>query len=186
MPVPRAEPRRGQSFVGLLLVLLVLTLLTAFAAPRVDLSRFRSDAIARQAVSVFASAARTARQRRTDVVVRVDSARRRLGTLEDRNGNGGPDGGEREVWTDLDPTAELRDPPVRLPLPAARGAGAETESAAGRVAFHPAGGASADLVLYLTSDPAQPSAWRAVQVSRRTGGVQLWRFDGARWTRGRT
>ena len=55
---PPALLRRGQSFVGLLLVLLVLTLLTAFAAPHVDLSRLRSDAVARQAAAVFSQAAR--------------------------------------------------------------------------------------------------------------------------------
>lgn len=192
MSHPAAAQRHGQSFTGLLLVLLVLTLLTAFAAPRVDLLRFRSDAIARQAAGVLAGAARTARQRRTDVLVRVDSAGRRLGLLEDHNANGRMDAGEGETWVALDPSADLMDPPAPLPGLAARtaAAGAPTMGAGqwgpSPLAFRRTGGATADFVLYLTSDAGQPSAWRAVQVSRRSGAIQLWRFDGARWTRGRS
>jgi Tfp pilus assembly protein FimT len=107
--------RRGQSFVGLLVVLLILTLLTAFGAPRVDLTRFRSDSLARQAASVFSVAKRTSRQQRHDVLVRVDSAGKRLCTVADINGNGVRDPGEKETWTDLDSSTELLDPPSQLP-----------------------------------------------------------------------
>ena len=185
--------RRGQSFVGLLMVLLVLTLLTALAAPRVDLTRYRSDAIARQATAVFSAASRSARQRRHDVVVRVDSAGKRLGVVADRNGNGERDPGESEVWTDLDPSADILDPPVPLPMLKGSGvlrplhtSGVTVPVSVGSVAFRRGGGTSADFVLYLTSDPGTPSAWRAVHVASRTGSVQLWRFDGTRWARGRT
>ncbi len=185
--------RHGQSFVGLLVVLLVLTLLTAFAAPRVDLTRFRSDAIARQAAAVFSAASRTARQRRHDVVVKVDSSGKRLGVVDDRNGNGQRDPGESEVWTDLDPSADILDPPSPLPTISASSArrplhtaGLAPPVSVGSVAFRRSGGTSADFVLYLTSDPGLPSAWRAVHVASRTGLVQLWRFDGTRWARGRT
>jgi hypothetical protein len=185
--------RRGQSFAGLLTVLLVLTLLTAFAAPRVDLTRFRSDAMARQAAQVFAGASRLARQSRHDVVVRVDSAGKRLSVVADRNGNGHRDPGEPENWTDLDPSSDILDPPMRLPmLPATESqrpvhmSGLEPPVSPGWVVFRRTGGANADFVLYLTSDPGLPSAWRAVQVASRTGSVLLWRFDGTRWSRGRT
>ena len=183
MSHPPALLRRGQSFVGLLLVLLVLTLLTAFAAPHVDLSRLRSDAVARQAAAVFSQAARAARQRRTDVLVRVDSMGRRIGTLDDRNGNGLRDAGEGESWTELDPSADILDPPVPLPGQAGR---RDREPTPGRVVFRRSGAPAGDFVLYLTTDPGQPSAWRAVHVARRSGAVQLWRFDGTRWTRSRT
>jgi type II secretory pathway pseudopilin PulG len=182
------ELRRGQSFAGLLLVLLILTLLTAFAAPRVNLSRFRSDAIARQAASVFSAAARAARQRRHDVLVRVDSAGRRLATVDDLNGNGRRDAGERESWTVLDPSSDILDPPVALPGMAGletRVAGRIDSAQAGQVTFRRGGVPNGEFVLYLTSDAGEPSAWRAVQVVRRTGVVQLWRFDGSHWTRGR-
>lgn len=185
--------RRGQSFLGLLVVLLVLTLLTAFAAPRVDFTRYRSDAMARQASAVFTAASRRARQRRQDVVVRVDSAGKRLSTVDDRNGNDVRDPGESEVWTDLDPSADILDPPVPLPTIAASNVrrplhmgGVAPPLSVGRVAFRRGGGANADFVLFLTSDPQVPSAWRAVHVASRTGAVQLWRFDGTRWSRGRT
>ena len=185
--------RRGQSFAGLLTVLLVLTLLTAFAAPRVDLTRYRSDAMARQAASVFAAASRTARQRRHDVMVRVDSAGKRLSVVEDRNGNGVRDPGELETWSDLDPSADILDPPARLPMLPTSAAqrplhmnGLAAPISLGRVVFRRNGGSNADFVLYLTSDPGLPSAWRAVQVASRTGAVLLWRFDGVRWSRGRT
>ncbi len=185
--------RRGQSFAGLLTALLVLTLLTAFAAPRVDLTRFRSDAMARQAAAVFSAASRSARQKRRDVVVRVDSSGKRLSVVDDRNGNGVRDPGESEVWSDLDPSADILDPPVRLPMLGATSAerpfhtsGLATPVSPGRVVFRRNGGSNADFVLYLTSDPGTPSAWRAVQVASRTGTVLLWRFDGTRWSRGRT
>ncbi len=194
-PLPDAPRslRRGQSFVGLLVVLLVLTLLTAFAAPRVDLTRYRSDAIARQAAGVFSAASREARRRRNDVIVRVDSGGKRLGVVNDVNGNGRRDPGESEVWTDLDPSADILDPPRLLPTISASSAkrpihmnGVAAPVSVGSVAFRRSGGAGADFVLYLTSDPGLPSAWRAIHVASRTGAVMLWRFDGTRWTRGRT
>ena len=185
--------RRGQSFAGLLTVLLVLTLLTAFAAPRVDLTRYRSDAMARQAAAVFSAASRSARQTRHDVIVRVDSAGKRLSAVADRNGNGRRDPGEPETWTDLDPVADILDPPSPLPvLPLADAqrpvhvSGLAKPVSPGWVVFRRNGGANADFVLYLTSDPGLPSAWRAVQVASKTGSVLLWRVDGSRWSRGRT
>lgn len=168
--------RPGQSFVGLLLVLLVLTLLTAYAANNVDLTRYRSDAMARRATRVFVDAGRTARRQRHAMVVVVDSAGKRLGTLYDRNGNGRQDSGETMGWTALDATTDILDPPQRLPGPV---------SATGSVQFKPVGGVASDFVLYLTSDAGVPGAWRAVQVSQRSSLVQLWRYDGARWARGR-
>jgi hypothetical protein len=185
--------RRGQSFAGLLTALLVLTLLTAFAAPRVDLTRYRSDAMARQAAAVFTAASRTARQKRHDVVVRVDSSGKRLSVVDDKNGNGQRDPGESETWTDLDPSADILDPPAPLPSLGVTGAerpfhtnGLAAPISVGHVVFRRGGGSDADFVIYLTSDPGLPSAWRAVQVASRTGAVLLWRFDGTRWSRGRT
>ena len=173
---PRS-PRRGQSFVGLLVVLLVLTLLTAFAATKIDLTRYRSDALARRATLVFVSAKRAARQQRHVVLVQVDSTRKRLGTMHDLNDNGRHDPAEPVSWTALDAATDILDPPLRLP---------ERDASSGSVAFRPVGGAATDFVLYLTSDPGTPTAWRAVEVSGRSGVVQLWRFDGHRWARGRT
>ena len=168
--------RHGQSFVGLLVVLLVLTLLTASAASRVDLTRYRSDAMARRATLVFVAAGRAAHHRRHAVVVLVDSAGKRLGTLHDVNGNGRADRGERVAWTALDGATVILDPPRRLPGPV---------SGTGSVRFQPSGGAVSDFVLYLTSNAGAPAAWRAVQVVQRSGLVQLWRYDGSRWARGR-
>jgi len=178
--------------VGLLVVLLVLTLLTALAASRMDLTRYRSDAMARQAATLLGTAARRAVHTRRDVVVRIDSSARLLGTLDDRNGNRRRDEGEREEWVELDPVGLIQDPPRLLPVLADNGPrgtltfGAVAPVARRAVAFRPKGGATTDFVLYLTSDAGEPSAWRAVHVVARTGAIQLWRFDGTRWTRGRT
>jgi len=171
------SPRHGQSFLGLLVVLLVLTLLTAYAADRVDLTRYRADSMARRATLVFISAARGARQQRHDVFVTVDSAGKRLGTVHDLNGNGRRDPGEKVAWTALDATTDILDPPRRLP---------GQEPGTGSVRFTPVGGAASDFVLYLTSDASTHGAWRAVQVVSQSGLVQLWRYDGARWARGRS
>lgn len=176
MPDSPRSLRPGQSFVGLLVVLLVLTLLTAYAASRVDLTRYRSDAMARRATLVFVAAGRAARQQRHAVLVQVDSAGKRLGTVHDLNGNGRRDAGERVVWTTLDATTDILDPPQRLPGPV---------PGTGSVEFRAGAGAARDFVMYLTSDAGAPAAWRAVQVVRQSGLVQLWRYDGARWARGR-
>jgi Tfp pilus assembly protein FimT len=177
--------RSGQSLIGLLMVLLILTLLTAFAAPRVNLTRYRSDSMARRVAGVFQAAARTARQRRHDVIVRIDSVGRRVGVLDDFNGNGLRDAGESESWTELDATAELRDPPAPLTAAAPGELAATAGDAGHQVRFRARGGATASFVLYLTTDADQPTAWRAIQVTPKTAVVQLWRFDGTRWGRGR-
>jgi hypothetical protein len=111
------------------------------------------------------------------VLVLVDSAGGRLGTVHDRNGNGLRDASEPVEWTVLDATADIMDPPRRLAGPPAQ---------TGGVVFRPVGGAANDFVLYLTTDPGSPKAWRAVQVNRRGVLVQFWRFDGTRWARGRS
>lgn len=189
---PNLPQRLGQSFAGLLVVLLIVTLMTALAAPHMDLTRFRSDAIARQAAGVFASAARDARRFRRDVMVRIDSAGRRLGTVSDGNVYRVRDGRPVEAWVALDRAASIVDPPRPLLIGPGGGgllAGAQRADgpvASGAVVFRRGGGASADLVLYLTSDPGLPRAWRAIHVTARTGSIQIWRFDGSRWTRART
>ena len=100
------------------------------------------------------------------MLVRVDSMGRRIGTLDDRNANGLRDAGEGESWTELDPSADILDPPVPLPGQAGR---RDREPTPGRVVFRRSGAPAGDFVLYLTTDPGQPSAWRAVHVARRSG-----------------
>jgi hypothetical protein len=168
----------------------VLALLTAFAAPRVDVTRYRSDAMGRQVASILSSAARLARERRIDVVVRIDSAGRRVGTHEDRNANGVTDPGEPLTWVALDPSTDILDPPRPLPLPRFQQARQAPRVAAPggehRIVFRKNGSAGDDFVMYLTTDLAQPSAWRGLSVTAHTGATQLWRYDGQRWTRGRS
>lgn len=177
LPMSLRSLRRGQSLTGLLVVLLVLTLLTAVAATKVDLTRYRSDAVARRVTLVFVAASRAARQQRHAVLVVVDSAGKRLGTVHDRNGNGRRDPSETVAWTLLDATASILDPPHQLAGPAAH---------SDVVVFRPVGGAANDFVLYLTTDPGAPQAWRAVQINRRGALVKFWRFDGTHWARGRS
>lgn len=181
MTDPIRSGRSGQSFVGLLTVLLVLAVLTALAAPHIDFTRYRSDAIARQAVGVITSARRMARRGPHPMLVHLDSAGKRLGIVDDANGNGRADSAERVWWTEFDAASDLLDPPA--PLPERRGsrgpAGGTT------VGFGRRGETAGALVIYLTSDPGTPAAWRAVRVTAPRGDLELWRFEGAHWMKGR-
>lgn len=168
---------RGHSFVGLLSVLLVLTGLTAVSAPRMDLMRIRADAMGRNVASVLSAAVRTARQRRVPVIIRVDSVGRRVGVLHDANANGVRDHGEVEHWTPLDEGAAVADPPARL-------ATAAVSDLTANVA--PGGRLRDDLVLYLTADVGESHAWRALRLAQGGAQVELWRYDGVRWSRART
>jgi hypothetical protein len=173
--LPPTAPR-GHSFIGLLFVLLTLTVLTAIAAPRMNLTRIRADSMARNVSSVVASAARVARQRRIAVVVRIDSVGRRIGVLQDRNANGVRDEGEVETWLPLDAGSAVADPPRSL---------AAAERPDRELTFTAGGRRSDGLLVYLTADGLDPQAWRAVRVLPATAAVELWRYDGTQWSRAR-
>jgi hypothetical protein len=155
--------------------------LTALTAPRMDLMRIRADSMGRNVASVLSAAVRTARQRRVSVVIRIDSVGRRVGVLHDTNANGLRDAGEVEHWSPLDEGAAVADPPEwLLDAPVVSG----TSDLSGRIA---AGGRAADgLMLYLTADASDARAWRALRLSPGGAQVELWRFDGVRWSRART
>lgn len=199
MPDLPSPSRRGYTLVELITVLFLAAVITALAAPQVDLSRFRSDAIARQVAGQMATAQRTALQRQHDIAVGVDQANARLLLTEDENNSGTREGGERQVWTALDRSAQFGSPPTALPEAGATAGGGDGAMSSGgmstsrvytvsglpSVIFRRNGAPSADFVLYLTSTGGKPTGWRAIRVVKGTGTVELWRFNGTAWVRGR-
>jgi hypothetical protein len=189
--------------VELITVLFLAAVITALAAPQVDLTRFRSDAIARQVAGQFATAQRSALQRQHDVAVGVDETTGRLLMTEDENNSGTRDASERESWLALDRSAKFGSPPMALDDAGAAAAGgggggggamssggmsssrSYTVSGLPSIIFRRNGAPSADFVVYVTSAIGKASAWRAVRVVKGTGTVEMWRFNGTAWVRGR-
>jgi len=84
--------RAGFTVVELMLVVVLIGVMAAIAAPRFPIAAMRADAGVRTLHGAIQLAQRLAITRQADVVVLVDTARGRLRVFEDYNRNGTIDG----------------------------------------------------------------------------------------------
>ena len=82
------RPTPGFTLAEIMIVLVMVGVLMAIAAPRVDFTRYRVDAAVQNLRSVLMQAQRTALLRQFDVVVSIDTAHQALKTAEDLNNDG--------------------------------------------------------------------------------------------------
>ncbi|HVX90036.1 MAG TPA: GspH/FimT family protein [Gemmatimonadales bacterium] len=190
LPIRRGPAaRRGFTLVELLIVLVVLGVLTAFAVPRIDPYHYRVEGSMRTLGSALQAAQREAVGAQHDVVVSFDTAGRRIRIHSDLDNDHVEDAGERVRTVGLD-DAVVFGRPSGVP---ARGFGAAAvafDAVGGRpaVVFHRNGSASESGGFYLTSaralaDPSRAADTRAIQFERATGRSDWYRYQGA-WQRG--
>jgi prepilin-type N-terminal cleavage/methylation domain-containing protein len=187
-PRPRSGPRAGYSMMEVLLVLVLIGILVAMAAPRLNLSPTRTEAGVHALASELMAAQRAAVTGQYDVVVAFDAAQRRVRVHHDLDGDGAMDAGEPVLLKPLErgvvfgrgsagPLAQLGSQAVSF-----------TRSQGGlpAVTFNRAGSASEEGGAYLTTPPAgapPASSARAVVVDRATGRAVAWRYKGSAWER---
>lgn len=180
----------GFTLAEILIVLLLISLLSVLAAPKLDVSGVRTDGAMRSVGSTLLAAQRAAVTRQHAVVVAFDEANRGIRIHYDR---------------DNDTRLGAREPISLEPLEAGvrfgRG-GAAQDAVAGAgpvsfrfrqdglpaVVFHRNGSASEEGGVYLTSARAARESGherdtRLVVVDRATGRPSWSAYDGARWKR---
>jgi type II secretory pathway pseudopilin PulG len=188
-PPVRAQ-RRGFSTIEVVMVLLIVGVTMRIALPRLDLSRYRSDAAAQQVRSVLVTAQRMSLTRQYDVIVSFDTVRGVVRIAEDQNNNGQIDG--------VEPTLAIRRsigegnrfsvPPFGLssPTPTASVLGTQIKSVTSypSVIFHRDGSVNTDAEIYVASAYRGRTDFRLVTLTRSTGRTDLYRLSGTAPTYG--
>lgn len=179
--------RSGLTLIELAVVLTIVGVVAGFAAPYTNSGQFQSDAAARKLVTMLMAAERMAVARQHDVVVSFDTTGHTIRTLEDRDGDGGVDLGERVLWHPLGDNSYFVAPPAGLAGSASAAvAGANVAAVDGMasVTFRRNGTASADLEVYVAAGSAGRRFHRAVAVTRATGRPEWFRWLGDHWKDG--
>lgn len=185
---PPRGPRAGYSLVEVMLVLVLMGVLLALAAPRINLSRTRTEAGVQALASDLMAAQRAAVSGQHNVVVAFDQAQLRVRVHLDLDDDGVMDAGEPVQLKPLErgvvfgrggagALAQLGAQPVSF---------TRTQGGLPAVTFNRAGSASEEGGAYLTTPPAgspPPSSARAVVVDRATGRAVTWRYTGSAWER---
>jgi Tfp pilus assembly protein FimT len=182
--------RRGVTLVEIMWVFVIVGMLVMFAAPKIDVNKFRIESGMQGIGLTLLATERQAISQQHDVIVMFDVARQSLRIHDDKNNNALVDAGER-----------VRAVPLGEQVVFGRGAAAAMSMGAGPVTFaktiggypalvfHRDGSASEAGGFYLTSKRAinQPGGYaqdsRAVSVDRATGRASWWRYGSSTWVR---
>lgn len=178
---------RGFTIIELVVVMTLIGLIVAIAAPRVDVAQFRVNAAMQVVGTTILTAQRQAVTQQHNVIVYFDTANRRLQVHEDRDNDAVKDA-----------TEHVRSVPIGEGIVFGRGAAPALPMGSGPVVitrviggiqalvFHRDGSASEVGGFYVTSDRAQrdnnrPQDARAVRVERATGRASWFRYRGSAW-----
>lgn len=182
-------PRRGFTLIELVTVAVLIGLLTAFAAPRIDFTRYRVNGAMRGIGTALLSAQRIAVTRGYDVVIEFNQATNSISILDDANNNGAIDDGEHVSGTSLGDLIVFG----RGSAPSMDGSTAnvtfdQIKGGLPSLTFHRDGSASKAGTIYLTSVRAASGGVatdaRAISTDRATGRVSWFSYDGTSWVRG--
>jgi prepilin-type N-terminal cleavage/methylation domain-containing protein len=180
--------RSGFSLVEIAVVLVLVGIMTALAYPKIDMGRYKADAVVTTVRSVMQQAQRASLVSQHDIIVSFDISGQRIRVVWDANNDHLPGVSERVTWTPLTngnrfatPEAGIRGE-VEGPV---TGATVRTLSDMPTVTFHRDGSLSSDLEIYMTT-LGKPVRWRAVTVVQATGRTDWYRKSttDANWVAG--
>ncbi len=189
------RPRSGVTLIELAVVLVLLGTIAGLAIPRLDISRWRSDAAAQQVRSVFQTAQRTSLTRQYDVIVSVDTVKGGLRIAEDVNNNGAIEVSEWKFWRPPGEGNRFAVPPAgvkpgsgdtyRPVATSVAGPALKTVDGLPSVIFHRDGSTSSEMEVYMASKYRGRTDFRGITLTRSTGRSELYRLEGtgvtAKW-----
>lgn len=181
--------RAGFTIIELLIVMVIFGVMVAFAAPKIDPSRYRVNSSVQVLGTTMLTVQRQAITQQHNIIVRFDTAEHRLRIHEDRDNDGVVDTGEHERSVQLGegvvfgrgtaPAMAMGSGPVVI-----------TRQIGGLpgVVFHRDGSASEAGGFYVTSaseakSGGHPDHSRAVQISRATGRASWFRYRTGGWVK---
>ncbi|MDQ6888217.1 MAG: prepilin-type N-terminal cleavage/methylation domain-containing protein [Gemmatimonadota bacterium] len=177
----------GFTLVELIVVLVLLSVITSMALPRLNVIRWKMDTSARIARSSLQMAQRLAITRQHNVIVSFDLGNQRVRVAEDSNNTGGIEPSERVTYAVMD-GARFLLPPAGVAGSTATGAVTGTNittiSGMPSIIFRRDGSSSSDLQLYLGSLRGDPDDVRAITVLPSTGRTQWFKYIQGIWKEG--
>jgi prepilin-type N-terminal cleavage/methylation domain-containing protein len=180
--------RRGVTLIELMIVVSLISLVSALALPHINFSQFKTDDSARAVRTALQTAQRLAITRQYDVIVSFDTVKQQIRVVQDLNNNYAIDAGETVSYTPLDPGVRFAFPAqggILGPVGASvNGNHVMTISNMPSVVFLRSGSASSSIDVYLTANSNNGVvAWRGVQVTQSTGRTVWYRYLGSLWNK---
>lgn len=179
--------RRGFTVVEVVMVMVILGIVVAIAAPKIDTTTYRVNSAIQVLGTSMLTAQRQAVTQQHNIIVYLDSVNNQLRIHQDRDNSGVIDNGEHVRAVNLGEGVVFG----RGAAPAmAMGAGpiVVTKEVGGlqAIVFHRDGSASEAGGFYVTSARAQaagsrPQDARAVRVERATGRASWFRYRSTGW-----
>lgn len=181
--------RVGFTLIEMLSVVVILGLMTAFIAPRIDLMRYRMNSATQVMGTSILAAQRQALTQQHNVIVYFDAANRRIRIHEDRNNNAAIDGAEHVRAVNLgDNVVFGRGGATAMAMGSGPIAIAKQVGGLPAVVFHRDGSASETGGFYITSisaerDGIRPQDSRAVLIAQATGRATWFRIIDGNWVK---
>ena len=182
---------KGFTLIEMLIVAVIIGLVVAFAAPKIDVTRFRVQSSMNGIGMVLMAAERQAITQQHDVILMFDVTNSKISILDDANDNGLVDAGERLRGVSLGEGIVFSRASAN-PRPMGAGPVTFTKIVNGlpAVTFHRDGSASEAGGFYLTSIRAATSGvhledTRSIELERATGRASWWKYSpqAATWVR---
>lgn len=182
----RLATHKGHTLIEAVIVMVIIAALAGFAAPRLNYSSLRLDGNVQIVRSVFQQAWRLSIQSQHDILVSVDTANRRIRTLEDVNQDGLPSAGERVSYKPLQDGARFDTPAAGVNgtvTASVSGSGIRTVQSMPTVTFRRNGSTSGDVELYLSLQFRGTKEFRGVTIAQATGRTEWFRRVNSAWWR---
>jgi len=178
--------RRAFTLIEMVIVLVVVGVLLALGLPRLDMSRFRADAVAQLVRSTIQTAQRSALTRQHDVLVSFDTAAGKMRIVWDANNDGRVTEGERVQWASLETGNAFAGPARGLDgsaAPAITGSALRTLDDLPTLTLHRNGTSSSAVDIYIgCAAQGAARAFRAVRLTQSTGRTEWFRQgEGGAW-----